>query len=163
MHIFRTSFPKNTSGKLLLSNNIIGILMSWNWGDLLLKVSIFEHDLTFILTDGMLWRPFRSVYWRSLSLCSEWLWNYFLGYCLIKQWYVVITCPVWSGWDSVPFNRDPGSAINSTQIISHNHMWKASSWQGGIPLLYCRDEIIASARLRGWKSNLTHAYKGKLK
>ena len=106
MHIFRTSFPKNTSGKLLLSNNIIGILMSWNWGDLLLKVSIFEHDLTFILTDGMLWRPFRSVYWRSLSLCSEWLWNYFLGYCLIKQWYVVITwsrlvgmrfCPVSPG------------------------------------------------------------------
>ena len=45
VHIFRTSFPKNTSWRLLLIiiSNIIGILISWKWGGLLLKI---EHIWT---------------------------------------------------------------------------------------------------------------------
>ena len=47
--------------------------------------------------------------------------------------YSFFRWPGWLGWNSVPLFRHPGSIVNC------DYMWKVSSQEGRIPLLYCQD------------------------
>ena len=66
---------------------------------------------------------------------------------LLRWW---LHDPIWPGQNSVLFSRVPGSVINPLYIISCNYMWKVSSRQVGIPLLYCLDPALPGQNFPMW-------------